>query len=294
MPFAAGVKFSKDDFSKYYHPGDLKLAVDDFCVARDSFLNVERVGFVSILEGRAPIQMDHLPKIVRLATESEVEQWYDLKIREKEAVRVAAERAAAQNLEIKISGATFVPEKAQMMIHFTAEKRVDFRELVKDLGGQFKARIEMWQIGARQEAAVKGGIGICGRELCCSSWLKDYPSITMRHAKEQDIVQPPSKLSGNCGRLRCCLRYEHEQYIALAVGAPALGCAGRCTFAARGWVVERNLLKGEVKVKDENGETAVMPFSDFTPDPNQKTAPQRPSKNAIAEADEDDRETTDD
>jgi len=269
MPFAAGVKFSKDEFSRYYNPGDFKMAVDDFCVVRDSALGIDRVGFVSILEGRAPIQMEHLPKVLRLATESEIEQWYEMKIRERDAYAYVIERAQMHNLDVKINGVTFVPEKAQVLVQFTSDRRIDFRELVKDLGGHFKTRIEMWQIGARQAAGVKGGLGICGRELCCSSWLNDFPAIAMRHAKEQDIFQPRSKLSGNCGRLRCCLRYEHEMYLHLADGVPQVGCKS-CSFAGGpAVVIDRNLLKGMLAVRKENGETTTVPFAEFVPDPDQ-------------------------
>lgn len=271
MPFAAGVKFSQEDFPKYFNPGELKLGVDDFCVAKDPDIGLDRVGFIACLEGRAPIQMGHLPKLSRAATEAETEDWYNLKIKEKEARVEVMERAAAHNLPIKVSAVTFLAEKAQVLVHFTSERRVDFRELVKDLAGRFKARIEMWQIGAREEAGRRDGFGICGNRLCCSSWLKEFPTITMRHAKDQDIVQPPSKLSGACGRLRCCLRYEHEQYVALAVGAPALGCAGKAGSAC-GIAIDRNLLKGVVTLQPEHGDRVTVPFAEFIPDESQKPA----------------------
>lgn len=269
MPFAAGVKFSEEDFPEYFNPGDVKLAAEDFCVAKHPDLGVERIGFVTCLEGRAPIQMGHLPRILRLATEAEIETWYELKIKEKDARLVVMERAAAHDLPIKISGVNFLSEKAQVLVYFTSDRRVDFRELVKDLAGRFKSRIEMWQLRPREEAGRMDGYGICGMRLCCSSWLKDFPTITMRHAKDQDIVQPPSKLSGACGRLRCCLRYEHEQYVAMAVGAPALGCAGKAGSAC-GVAVDRSLLKSIVTLQQENGERVSVPFADFVADPDQK------------------------
>ncbi|MBI3736218.1 stage 0 sporulation protein [Candidatus Sumerlaeota bacterium] len=270
MPFAAGVKFSKDSFSKYFNPGETSVAVDDFVFVKDPDLGVERIGFVSILEGRAKIQMDHLPRLIRPATEQEIEEWYDIKIREKEGLAIVREKAAQYNLPVKISSVTILPDRQQVLVNFTSERRVDFREMVKDLAGHFKSRIEMWQIGARQEAGMQNGYGVCGNPLCCGSWLKDFPSISMRYAKEQDIIQPPSKLSGPCGKLRCCLRYEHETYLELAEGVPVQGCAGCLAGGGCGVVIDRNLLKGTVTVRPENGDIKVVPFSEFTPDPDQK------------------------
>lgn len=270
MPYAAGIRFTKDQFSRYYNPVGITVAVDDFVVVRDTVLNIDRVGFVSILEGRAPIQMGHLPKIIRVATEVEIEEWYDTQIRQKEGMAAARERAEAHNLPVKISSVTFVKERQQVLIHFTSEKRVDFRELVKDLAGQFKARIEMWQIGARQEAGAQNGYGVCGNPLCCGSWLKDFPSISMRYAREQDIIQPPSKLSGPCGKLRCCLRYEHETYLQLAEGVPTQGCTGCSTSGACGVIVDRNLLKATVTMRNESGEYKTMPATEFKADAGQR------------------------
>jgi cell fate regulator YaaT (PSP1 superfamily) len=107
----------------------------------------------------------------------------------------------------------------------------------------------MWQIGARREAGLKDGYGVCGNPLCCGSWLKDFPSISMRYAKDQDIVQPPSKLTGPCGKLRCCLRYEHETYLELADGVATRGCTGCSSDGKCGVVIDRNLLRGELTIK---------------------------------------------
>jgi cell fate regulator YaaT (PSP1 superfamily) len=278
MPFAAGVKFDKDMFTRYYNPNELQVAVDDFCVVKDDDLGIERVGFITILEGRAKVQMGHLPKITRLAAEHEIEEWYDLKIREKEGMYYVRERAEAYGLSIKVSGLTFVSERQQVLIHFTSERRVDFRELVKDLAGHFKSRIEMWQIGARQEAGIQNGYGICGNPLCCGSWLKDFPSISMRYAKDQDIIQPPSKLSGPCGKLRCCLRYEHEMYLQLADGIPTQGCTGCSSSGGCGVVIDRSLLKGTLTIRKEDGEMKTIPYSEFTPDPVQKNQKEKPAR----------------
>lgn len=280
MPFAAAVVFAEGAFPKYYDPGDSGVRADDFCLAHDAEFGIDRVGFVSSLEGRAPIQMLHLPKVRRRAEPSEIEAWRANREREAEAIEVARERAAAHGLTMKIGRVVVAPESNRVFVHYTSDHRIDFRELVRDLASRLKARIEMWQVNPRKEAGAMDGYGICGNRLCCSNWLKDFPSVAMRHAKEQDIVQPPSKLSGPCGRLRCCLRYEHEQYVAMAVGAPALGCSGCSSGGACGVVVERNLLKGEAVLRTEGGTLERVPFDRFEAEKGAPTERRPPAKNA--------------
>lgn len=268
MPFAVAIKFRLDSFSKLYDPQDQDASVDDFFVVRNVELGVDRVGFVSSLEGRATVQMRHLPKIIRRASDEEIERWYETNRRDREMIETVRQRALAHGLSIKVSDVNTIEEKRQVLVHFTADGRIDFRELVKDLAARFRARIEMWQIGVRMESASKDGIGICGNKFCCSCWMKDFPSISLRHAKDQDIIQPPSKLSGPCGRLRCCLRYEHETYVGLAMGAPELGCSGCGSSGECGVVQDRNLLKQEATLRAHGGATSVVAFEDFRPDTN--------------------------
>lgn len=272
MPFAAGIKFRKESFSDFYNPGDLAIQRDDFCWVRDKAFDIDRIGFVSSVEGRAPVQLAHLPSIVRMAKDSEVEAWYDLKVREREMTIVARNAAAGYRMNIKITELVLLEDKRQVMIQFTSENRVDFRELVRDLAGKFRARIEMWQINSRREASTRKGIGICGNELCCGCWMKDFPSITMKYAREQDIIQPPSKLSGPCNKLRCCLRHEHEAYLQLADGAPTVGCKGCSSAGSCGVVVDRNLLKGELVMRGEDGIRHTMDFDDFSADGTSRKA----------------------
>lgn len=267
MPFAAAVKFKENGASKYFHPAGHDLRADDFVWVKDAGAGgIERIGFVSSMEGRAAVQMLHLPKVLRHAEDAEIERWYELKIQEREMLETARERARAHELPMKVSDLVFVEDKRMAVIQFTSDNRIDFRELVKDLAGHFKARIEMWQIGARREAGLKDGYGVCGNPLCCGSWLKDFPSISMRYAKDQDIIQPPSKLSGPCGKLRCCLRYEHETYLELADGVATRGCTGCSSDGKCGVVVDRNLLKGELTIKTEAGAFAMVQAKEFVAD----------------------------
>lgn len=264
MPFAAAIRFKENGTPKYFNPAGLELERDDFVWVKDPGSGgLERIGFVSSMEGRAAVQMGHLPRVLRYAEEPEIEAWYELKTQEREMLEVARERAAAHDLPIKVSDLVFVPDKRQVLIIFTSDQRIDFRELVKDLAGHFKARIEMWQIGARKEAGLKDGYGVCGNPLCCGSWLKDFPSITMRYAREQDIIQPPSKLSGPCGKLRCCLRYEHETYLELADGVATRGCRGCSSDGKCGVVADRNLLKGELTLRTDEGSYVAVPAAGF-------------------------------
>lgn len=191
-------------------------------------------------------------------------------------------KASDFELPIKISDVNHLEDKRQITIFFTSDSRVDFRALVRDLSGHYKARIEMWQIGVRREAGMRGGMGVCGKELCCSSWLKEFPSISMRHAKDQDIVQPPSKLSGPCGRLRCCLRYEHETYVALQTGAPALGCTGCSALGQMGRVVGRDILKQQVTLRTDTGSMERVPFAEFEPESSQRGKDARAARDAKA------------
>jgi cell fate regulator YaaT (PSP1 superfamily) len=279
MPFAAAIRFKENGTPKYFNPAGLELERDDFVWVKDPASGgIERIGFVSSMEGRAAVQMGHLPRVLRYAAEPEIEAWYELKIQEREMLDVARERAGAHDLPIKVSDLVCTPEKRQVLIIFTSDHRIDFRELVKDLSGHFKARIEMWQIGARKEAGMKDGYGVCGNPLCCGSWLKDFPSITMRYAKEQDIVQPPSKLSGPCGKLRCCLRYEHETYLELADGVATKGCRGCSSGGKCGVVVDRNLLKGELTLKTEEGSYVSVSAAGFVEEGAEPGAERRESR----------------
>ena len=141
-----------------------------------------------------------------------------------------------------------------LSVQFTADGRVDFRQLVKDLSVALNTRIDLRQIGVRDETAIRGGIGICGRQLCCCSFLHDFKSINVRMAKEQDLSLTPSTISGACGRLKCCLKYEHEGYLDLEKTMPRRGDACECS-EGRGRIIDRNLLTQKVVVELETGKT---------------------------------------
>lgn len=164
-----------------------------------------------------------LKKITRVATKQDLEQIKKNKERIKDAIASCSKKITQHKLDMKLVEAEYSFDRSKIIFYFTAEERIDFRELVKDLAKDFKARIEMKQIGVRDEARMVGGFGPCGRQLCCVRFLKDFEPVTIRMAKEQNLPLNPSKISGVCGRLMCCLSYEYKTYKELLEGLPKEG-----------------------------------------------------------------------
>jgi len=175
-------------------------------------------------------------------------------MRAKTALRTAHQHVERLKLPMKLLNAHYSFDCKLLSIQFTADGRVDFRQLVKDLSQALNTRIDLRQIGVRDETAIRGGIGICGRQLCCCSFLHDFKSINVRMAKEQDLSLTPSTISGACGRLKCCLKYEHEGYLDLEKTMPRRGDACECC-EGRGRIIDRNLLTQKVVVELETGKT---------------------------------------
>lgn len=159
-----------------------------------------------------PCQKSSARPILRPATDNDVAAWDAQRGKEEQARRFCQERARELELEMKVSRVEFSLDAQKGTCYFTAEGRIDFRQLVRDLSARFSAKIRMVQVGARDEAGLLGGIGVCGRTLCCSTWLKDFKPISIQMAKRQNLSLNPSKISGQCGRLLCCLAYENDQY----------------------------------------------------------------------------------
>jgi len=199
-----------------------------------------------------------LPEIRRVASNSDLAAANANVPKEREAMRTAARFVEQLGLPMKLINAHYSMDAKLVTIQFSADGRVDFRELVKELSRALSTRIELRQIGVRDETGIYGGIAVCGRELCCCRILKDFSSINVRMAKEQDLSLTPATISGVCGRLKCCLKYEHEGYIELEKGMPRKGefCD---TPAGRGRVTDRNLLLRKVTVTFEGG--AVSTFA---------------------------------
>jgi cell fate regulator YaaT (PSP1 superfamily) len=201
---------------------------------------------------------DPLKPVLRLATEDELRMMLSFKGKEKEALVKCAERVTQHALPMKLVEAEYAYDGNRLTFYFTADERVDFRALVRDLAAAFRTRIELRQIGARDQAKLQGGLGPCGKTLCCSSWIADFGVISIKMAKEQGLPLNPSKISGVCGRLLCCLSYENENYIQAKQSMPQLG-AMLNTPSGPGKVVSVNVPQESVEVMLESGVTIIIP-----------------------------------
>jgi len=213
------VRFKNGRKEFFRNTEKLQLAISD--VVATEATSGHDVGIVYLTGELVRVQMDkkkadykgEIPKIYRKATQKDIDIWQEARNRE-EAIQVRArELAIALNLEMKISDIEFQGDASKATFYYTANDRVDFRQLIKDYASEFKIRIEMKQVGFRQEAARLGGIGSCGRELCCSSWLTDFRSVNTSAARYQQLSLNPQKLAGQCGKLKCCLNYELDTYM---------------------------------------------------------------------------------
>jgi cell fate regulator YaaT (PSP1 superfamily) len=191
-------------------------------------------------------------RIVRLAASDEVQRAVSLRADEPRVRRVTREKVLQYGLKMKVSEAEWQFDRNKLTIFFTAERRVDFRELVRDLARTFRTRIELRQIGVRDEAALLGGVGRCGRELCCSTWLRELKPVSLQLAKDQRLSLNPAQISGCCGRLMCCLTYEHDSYVQARKRFPREGKTLK-TSRGREKVVSVDIWRERVLLKDEDG-----------------------------------------
>ncbi len=205
-----------------------------------------------------------LRKVIRPATREDLKRVAENHLKEKKAFKACERKIAERGLEMKLVDVEYTFDNSKILFYFTADGRVDFRELVKDLAGMFRTRIELRQIGVRDEAKMLGGIGICGRPFCCGSFLGGFQPVSIKMAKEQGLSLNPVKISGTCGRLMCCLKYEQEAYQDLLRSTPKVG-ALVSTAEGRGIVTEQNLLTRKLTVrleKDPEGAPKVFLVSD--------------------------------
>ena len=242
---------------------DLALKRGSQCVFRRDFY--EDIGTVGA-ELAAPSmtsRIEDLPQILRVAGEAEFAEADENRRKAKSDMAVVREWIAKLALEMNPVNAHYSLDRKLLTVQFCADGRVDFRELVKELSRALSVRIELRQIGVRDETGIYGGIAVCGQVLCCSRFLKEFSSINVKMAKEQDLLLTPSTISGVCGRLKCCLKYEHEGYLELEKNMPRKGefCE---TPSGRGRITDRNLLTSKVSVTFENGNVSVFHVSDIT------------------------------
>lgn len=223
MPTVVGIRFKDSGKVYYFDPRDLELHVGDYVIVETvRGLEMARVAYERRDVPDEEI-VGELKPVVRRAESSDFERLQLLQSRHDEVLARCAEKVREHGLPMKLVKAEYSFDGSRLTFYFTAEKRVDFRMLVRDLARTFRTRIELRQIGPRDEAKLLGGIGPCGRILCCASFLPDYARVSIKMAKDQDLPLNPSKISGVCGRLLCCLSYEHEQYVAMRAELPRKG-----------------------------------------------------------------------
>jgi cell fate regulator YaaT (PSP1 superfamily) len=207
-----GIRFKKAGKIYYFDPGDLPIEKGDFAIVETA----RGIEYGQVVVGKKEVTENDvvlpLKKVIRIADENDKLQVEANKDAAKQAFGICQEKIANHGLEMKLVDVEYTFDRNKVIFYFTADGRVDFRELVKDLASVFRTRIELRQIGVRDEAKLLGGIGPCGRILCCSSWLGDFDPVSIRMAKDQHLSLNPAKISGLCGRLMCCLKFESDVY----------------------------------------------------------------------------------
>ncbi len=262
MQLIIGIIFNENDNIHYYDPGNISIAMGDKVVCHvDNAVEIGEVVSSSVEIGKNEI-ITPLNKIIRKAT------YYDLSVeeinrkKEEEGFKKFEELAAGHDLVMKLINVHVMFDKSKMVFYFTSDKRVDFREMVKELASYFKIRIELRQIGVRDEAKIIGGLGPCGLNLCCKSFLTDFESISIKMAKDQNLPLNPLKISGICGRLMCCLKYEYEEYKEFIKKAPERGTKVKCRHGS-GSIFNYEPLKELVIVELANENKVSVPLSEI-------------------------------
>lgn len=259
MPEVIGIKFRKSPKVYYFAPGDNEFT--EGCGVIVETAKGQEYGTVAML----PKDVDDsevvqpLKPIVRVATPADERRVRDNEARRDETLRLATEKVEKTELDMKLVDAEYTFDGSKLVIYFTADGRVDFRDLVKELASTFRIRIELRQIGARDECKMLGGIAPCGRACCCSDHMPEYAHVTVRMAKNQNLSLNPAKISGLCGRLMCCLAYENAHYVETNKKMPKMGSSVTTADKRRGTVVGLNQLKETVRVKyEENDRTEYV------------------------------------
>jgi cell fate regulator YaaT (PSP1 superfamily) len=218
-----GIKFRSGGKMYYFDPLDFEVKTGDNVIV-ETARGVEfgtAAGEIKFVEDSEVVQP--LKPIIRIADEDDKKAHEEIVKKHDEAMRICEEKIARRGLEMKLIDVEYTFDNSKVIFYFTADGRVDFRELVKDLASAFRMRIELRQIGVRDETKMMGGIGCCGRPLCCNSWLPDFAPVSIKMAKVQNLSLNPTKISGICGRLMCCLQYENDTYVEARKGMPDAG-----------------------------------------------------------------------
>ena len=252
-----GVRFENAGKLYFFDPGDFWPTPGDYVLVETS----RGIEFGEVVTGIKEIDdamlQSPLKPVVRIASAEDLQHFKDNKAAEKEAYQVCQKKISEHKLDMKLVSVEYTFDNSKILFYFTANGRVDFRSLVKDLASVFKTRIELRQIGVRDEAKMLGGLGICGRPICCGAFLGDFQPVSIKMAKEQNLSLNPTKISGVCGRLMCCLKYEQDQYEAIRKKMPKVG-KEVITPDGPGVVWELNVIKETVRVRIQKGDSSEL------------------------------------
>ena len=258
MTKVVGVKFRNTGKTYFFDPQDLSIVQGDYVIVETA----RGIEFGKVYLGITEMKNEDISRplkpVIRIANEEDHKQHLENESRRDETMAICQELIQKRNLDMKLVDVEFTISGNKVIFYFTADGRIDFRELVKDLASVFHMRIELRQVGSRDEAKMLGGIGNCGKSLCCTTWLSDFQPVSIKMAKNQNLSLNPTKISGVCGRLMCCLKYENDLYIKLRDGIPDNGEKVK-TPDGMGKVFDTNILEETVRVRlftgelDENG-----------------------------------------
>ena len=276
-----GVRFRPNGKIYYFDPQNFEVEAGNFVIVETA----RGVEYGKVVLGRREVEEGKitasLKPIIRIATEDDTRRYEDNKKKSKRAFDICLEKIAKHKLDMKLIEAEYTFDNNKVLFYFTADRRIDFRELVKDLASVFKTRIELRQIGVRDETKMVGGIGICGRELCCNKHLSEFVPVSIKMAKEQNLSLNPTKISGVCGRLMCCLKHEQDTYEELNSRLPGIGDCVTAQDGSKGEVTSVNVLRQKVKVivtlENEEKEIREYPVEELRFKPRRKK--EKPNKN---------------
>lgn len=278
MPTVIGIRFKDSGKTYHFDPQNITLDTGDWAIVET--VRGPELGRVATVPAELPQEQlfGELKPVLRRATQADIDNLVHLQQYEPEAVQICAEKVSEHKLPMRLVKAEYNFDGSRLTFFFTADKRVDFRALVRDLARTFRTRIELRQVGPRDEAKLLGGIGPCGRLLCCSTFLPDFARVSIKMAKDQDLPLNPSKISGVCGRLLCCLSYEHEQYLEIKAELPQRGDWVQ-TPEGPGEVVAVNVVKENVTVELTNGNSIDCTAQEIL-DVKRRVAGEAQSRNA--------------
>ena len=279
MTKVVGVRFRQVGKIYFFAPGQYNVEVGQHVIVETA----RGIEYGHVVLGEREVEdsavVQPLKAIIRISTPDDDEREAKNREKEKEAYKICLEKIKKHNLEMKLIKVEYTFDNNKVLFYFTADGRIDFRELVKDLAAVFKTRIELRQIGVRDETKILGGIGSCGRPLCCATYMPEFIPVSIKMAKEQNLSLNPSKISGVCGRLMCCLKHEQDTYEYLNEKLPNVGDFVRTVDGNKGEVMSVNVLRQKVKIvvtdKDDNKEVMEYPVAELKFKPKRRKNSER-------------------